>query len=457
MSRETETTRVREFSFSGDVVDRVLGSIDPTDDVFVLERWDPNSLRADISYVGFSNELEIIQSSRRNPGDDASEFRRLEEILAAARGTSGGALHGLSGGVLAFYSYESLTDSDALATGPRAMFMQPRGMLIFDHQQSKGYAIVPVGDSDGGQGDVDLLDRLESLCNGSEQIPIMEHRAEPKWTYHTAEGEFVEFASKAIERSRLDPELDGTVLSVLGSTQSDIPTISSYRWLRRINPSTYMFLAQSSQFAVWGATSLTLARLKGNTLTVETDGATRPVESQADGSRFVWVPSEKEIDEYDVVLDALVDDLKPIVKPESVHFVAELQERRFFDLLHLFAEMEAEKREDVSALDVVRRLSPHGAAVGYTRKRATETIAELEPVSRGPFSGTIGFFGFDGSLESAAVTRSMWKTPDGTFIHAGAKVVAASDPASEYRECVLKTKALRDCARLAVLGESGPR
>jgi len=450
VGRSIGTARIVEFSFSGDPVDRVLSSIDPADEVFVVERWDPKSRGPEVSYVGFANKIEKVEKSSTHDSR-LDEFDMLREILDSKRIEVQNGTAGLSGGVFAFYSYESLTEASDEGVGPRAMLMQPTLMLVFDHKKSKAYAVIVDASQTSEQRADEIVERLKSMCLSQSTSQENGGLEEPVWTPAVTEAEFAEFAATAIERMNHESELDGVVLSVQCKTTTDIPPVPSYRWLRRIDPSTYMFLATSTGFSVWGATSLTLARLKGDTLTVETDGATRPMEKTADGSPFVWIPNAKEIDEYDVVLNALVDDLTPIVDAGSLHFTAEFEQRRFFDLLHLFAEAEAEVKQDVGPVDVMRALSPHGAAVGFTRKRALETIRELEPIARGPFSGSMGFFGFDGSLESSTVTRSMWKTVDASFVHAGAKVVAASDPAAEYRECILKTKALRDCARLALV------
>ena len=143
--------------------------------------------------------------------------------------------------------------------------------------------------------------------------------------------------------------------------------------------------------------------------------------------------------------DALHDDLQPILAPGTLTPVAAMEERRFFKLAHLFAAFSGTLAGGVDAVEAVRRLSPHGAAVGHPKVRACEAIERLEATPRGPFAGTVGFFGFDGSVSAAAFTRSMWQTQGKRHVQAGAKVVPASDPAGEYQECVLKTLALRQC------------
>ena len=126
-----------------------------------------------------------------------------------------------------------------------------------------------------------------------------------------------------------------------------------------------------------------------------------------------------------------------------------MEERRFFKLAHLFATFTGRLSSGLDATDLVRALSPHGAAVGYHRQPALDAIAQAETTPRGLFAGTIGFFGADGSVDASAFTRSMWQNEERLFVHAGAKVVPASVPSEEYRECILKTLALRRCVDLS--------
>jgi hypothetical protein len=83
VGRSIGTARIVEFSFSGDPVDRVLSSIDPADEVFVVERWDPKSRGPEVSYIGFANKIEKVEISSTHDSR-LDEFDMLREIPPAS-------------------------------------------------------------------------------------------------------------------------------------------------------------------------------------------------------------------------------------------------------------------------------------------------------------------------------------------------------------------------------------
>jgi anthranilate/para-aminobenzoate synthase component I len=90
------------------------------------------------------------------------------------------------------------------------------------------------------------------------------------------------------------------------------------------------------------------------------------------------------------VADALQADLEAVSKPGTVRFTRRKEQRTFFGLRHLFAELRSQAADGIDAVAVVRALSPHGAAIGYPRRDASAVIGELEPVPRGPRQATPG-------------------------------------------------------------------
>ena len=265
------------------------------------------------------------------------------------------------------------------------------------------------------------------------------------WHTHLDEQAFCAKADQIIEAIARHEALDGVVLSVRQSAPITLSPVEAYAVLRGINPSTYMFLVHTSGFSVWGATSLTLLRGQNRHVVAETDGGTHKVLP----GEPAWVPGEKEMSEYEAVVEGLVADLNDLLEPETMQFTAEREVRRFANLEHIFAEIEGDLAPEVESLDAIARLSPHGATIGYPRTDAAAMIEVIETLPRGPFGGTVAFFGDDGCFEVAAVIRSMWQTADGIAFQAGAKIVAKSESLSEYQECLAKLEPLRACAAQA--------
>jgi anthranilate synthase component 1 len=415
--------------------------LSPSGPAFVYERRDPRTGHPLRSWIGVRAASTAIAAD-----EDLDPFLELRRVLSGAEAHDE---------VFAFIGYPSpehlLDAAPAPGAPPRALFLIPDEYVRLDHEEGMGsyFRRRRAGHTEPGV----TVDEAARACAavrepGEEQVALDE-REELCWSTHTTESAFAAQLHRAQEAIASDPAA-GVVLSVRMSSRTPADPLRSYCVLRKINPSPCMFLLRDGDFGLWGATSLSLVEISDGRLIAETDGATRPVPPLARGEVFDWTPSAKEVREYQVVVDALRGDLLGVAEPGSLVFTSELEHREFFGLRHLFARAQAELAADRDAVDVVRALYPHGAAVGYPRSLASRLIAELESQPRGPFAGIVGVFDGAGDADAAAVIRSMWSTSHGSFAQAGAKVVDASSAAGEYRECILKTAALRKSARPVV-------
>ncbi len=107
-----------------------------------------------------------------------------------------------------------------------------------------------------------------------------------------------------------------------------------------------------------------------------------------------------------------------------------------------FRSLPGELNEGKTAIDLLRAAFPGGSITGAPKIRAMEIIAELEPSRRGPYCGSIGYVGFDGSMDTSIVIRTMAILGCHLTFQAGGGIVADSDPAGEYDETLTKARAL---------------
>jgi anthranilate/para-aminobenzoate synthase component I len=421
---------------SDDLVLRLLGRKPD----FVFERLDPRSRAPVQTFIGFGGKPDEFWVA-----DQQAVFSQLRKRLSGNKVRPDMRPPGAAGGVLAILGYELLSgvspNNDERET-PAAVLLEPELLVTVDH--AMGRAFLAARAQTGTKLSDDILAAFSEPATANQRVDEAIARS-TSWSAQISEDAFCESARQAIRQMGKGKPVEGAVLSVRLRSPERCNALRAYERLRRLNPSTYMFIARTPSVEAWGATSLGLVQMSNGHFLAETDGATHPYESED----FVWTPSLKEIDEYDVVVSALKDALTPLADHNGARFVSQMEERRFFKLAHLFASMEGQLAEGCDGLDLVAALSPHGAAVGYKRQPALELIAKSEQTARDFFAGTIGFFGYDGSVDSSAVTRSMWQTDKGMTVQAGAKIVPASVPAEEYRECVLKTLALRKCVEVA--------
>jgi len=443
--------RAVPFTVPSGGTDALLATIanqDPSLPTFVYERLDPTTRRPTATWIGLATAATETAAA-----DDPFDLLR-QQLIIPGNGEAPGEVFSLIG----FPQGDRFVQrKDTASTAmPRAVFLAMGIYVRIDHQRGLGHVIEATAatadpEANSSLNLVDWAGILEAaMPAGDPELKLDSQEAAFAWEPSISANEFADGVHRFQQRMAGADEIGGVVLSVqmISPTRSD--PLASYRALRHINPSTCMFLLRHGEFALWGATSLSLVQVKDGHLIAETDGATHPVPDLPPGQTFTWTPSDKEIYEYDVVAAALHDDLDPVSRPGTLLFTREREQRTFFGLSHLFAEMQADLGDNIDAVRAVQALFPHGAAVGHPRKAALELIDEFELVPRGPFSGMVGIFGVDGSADVAAVTRSMWTTPSGSYAQAGAKVVPASNAQAEYNESILKTKAVRAAARQVV-------
>ncbi|WP_141691910.1 chorismate-binding protein [Nocardia brasiliensis] len=421
-------SRTAEFTLPEGGVDTLLhtlAGIDSELPVFVYERIDPLTRQPLTTWIGLRTDATRVQ------GTDTAAALRAATVAARADGPHGG--------VFAFLGYpgpHSTVHGDAGI--PDALLMRLIDYVTIDHRTGRGRVVHTSTEPDPER----TPEQWASACGSgtATSLDLTSHEADFQWTTQTSAEQYTAGVRAFQQRGGAS----GVVLSVRVASEHRAEPMHSYRVLRTVNPSTRMFFLRHDQFALWGATSLPLLHLSDGHITAETDGATHPVADE----EHHWQPSPKELGEYEVVADALVEDLAHVAAPGTLQLTREREQRVFFGLGHLFAEAQAELAPECDAVDAVLAMHPHGATVGHPRSAAQTLIAELEQVPRGPFAGLVGLFTAE-EVDATAVTRSMWTTPRGSVTQAGAKVVPASVAEHEYAESVLKTRALRVTARRA--------
>ncbi len=152
--------------------------------------------------------------------------------------------------------------------------------------------------------------------------------------------------------------------------------------------------------------------------------------------------SEKDRAENVMIVDLVRNDLARVCLAGSVAVPALCQLDSQAAVHHLVSVVTGKLRPDRDALDLLAATFPGGSITGAPKLRATELLAQLEPVSRGVYCGAIGWIGCDGSLEFNVAIRTITLAGGVAAIHAGGGITARSDPDEEYQETLDKARAL---------------
>ena len=120
--------------------------------------------------------------------------------------------------------------------------------------------------------------------------------------------------------------------------------------------------------------------------------------------------------------------------------------------MHIVSHVSGQLRPDMDAYDLLRATFPAGTVSGAPKVRAMEIIEELEGSRRGPYAGAVGYFGFDGNMDTCITIRTIVMRGDRAYLQAGAGIVADSDPAREWEETLHKASALSTAIQMAEQG-----
>ena len=220
--------------------------------------------------------------------------------------------------------------------------------------------------------------------------------------------------------------------------------LDTYRVLRTINPSPYMFYFSGTDVEVAGASPETLVKLENGVLHTFPLAGTRPrgkTEAEDRALEEELLADEKELAEHNMLVDLGRNDLGRIsrfgtVEVERLHSV-----ERYSHVMHIGSTVRGEIREDCDALDAIEAVLPAGTLSGAPKIRACQLIGELENNKRGIYGGAIGYIDFAGNMDTCIAIRIAYKKNGKVFVRSGAGIVADSVPEKEYEECLNKARA----------------
>ncbi len=219
-----------------------------------------------------------------------------------------------------------------------------------------------------------------------------------------------------------------------------------YRVLRRVNPAPFSAFIGFGRRAVLSSSPERFMKLRGRRAETRPIKGTRPRrEGDEDFNtrmRAELLASEKDAAELAMIVDLERNDLGRAAEFGTVKVVEPRVLEEYPTVYHLVATVEADLREDVDAPGLIEVSFPGGSITGAPKIRAMEIIDELEPTRRAAYTGSIGYIGFDGNMDTNIVIRTILMKETQAFFQVGGGIVADSDPEAEYRETMDKGLAL---------------
>jgi para-aminobenzoate synthetase component 1 len=227
------------------------------------------------------------------------------------------------------------------------------------------------------------------------------------------------------------------------STSTDLPPAELYARLRQLSPVPYGAYLHCGDFHILSASPERFLHFSPSCRTVETRPikGTRPRGLTPELDRKLAVEllhSEKDLAELLMIVDLERNDLGRVCEIASIHVPERIALESYSNIHHLVATVKGTLRRDADRIDLLKSCFPGGSITGAPKIRAMELIDELEPTNRGVYTGAIGYFGFDGTMDLNIAIRTCILKEGRAYFHVGGGIVADSEPDAEYQETLDK-------------------
>ncbi|WP_404339490.1 anthranilate synthase component I [Sphingomonas sp. MMS12-HWE2-04] len=463
-----------------------LKLIEPGRGDFLLESVEGGSVRGRHSLIGLAPDLVF-----RATGNDAAINPRwladraafapcpeptlgaLRNLVAACRMEVPAALPRALACLVGYFSYETIGLVEKLPRPPQSpvdvpdmMFVRPTVLLVFDRLADTLFLVAPVWPDDARTPETlidEAAERIDATAARLATAPLPAPvRADPMAVEATpvlAPGRYGEMVAAAKDYIAAG-DIFQVVLAQRFTAPFTLPPFELYRALRRVNPSPFLYHLDLPGFALTGSSPEILVRARDGEITIRPIAGTRPrgkTAAEDEANRTSLLADPKERAEHLMLLDLGRNDVGRAAEAGSVRVTDSYTVEFYSHVMHIVSNVVGTLRPDADALDALFAGFPAGTVSGAPKVRACQVIAELEPETRGPYAGGVGYFSPDGSMDSCIVLRTALVKDGVMHVQAGAGIVADSNPEYEQRECEAKSGALFAAAREAVAraGEAG--
>jgi anthranilate synthase component 1 len=437
---------------------RILKSV--STHCYMLESAVANEKWGRYTFLGFDPKLEITcvdglmkvgqeSFATDNPSED------IRRVLSGYRSFKRDDLPPFTGGLVGYFSYDYFSyrepsarcpakDTEAFKDVDLMLFDK---VIAFDNVRQKIVLIAnmrlddPRGNYERAVAELKAL--AELLRGGAKTAQTQGRITGP------VELLFDREAYCGMVRKAKDYIREGEIFQIVLSNRLSAPfsgsLLDTYRVLRTINPSPYMFYFSGTDVEVAGASPETLVKLENGVLHTFPLAGTRPrgrTEYEDRQLEAELLSDEKELAEHNMLVDLGRNDLGRISKFGSVKVEKYHSIERFSHVMHIGSTVRGLIRDDRDALDAVESVLPAGTLSGAPKIRACQLIGELEQNKRGIYGGAIGYIDFAGNMDTCIAIRIAYKKNGRVFVRSGAGIVADSVPEKEFEECINKARAV---------------
>jgi len=435
------------------------------------EHWARYSFLGTAPYRVFKargDEVEIIENGKSRKLAAQSPLKMLEQLLAGCQPVTIPGVPPFFGGALGYVSYNAVeqfheitsTKKDPLGM-PEIFFLFVQTLVAFDNLKHTIKVIdnVQIDESTNLRRAFDaavkrirkVISSLQKRPRGIEPRDLNQGNGKQKIKSNLTQAGFENAVERAKEFIKAGDVIQ-VVLSQRLETETRTDPFEIYRALRFVNPSPYMFYLELEDLHVIGSSPETMVRLTGDTIELRPIAGTRRRGATPDEERELeadLLADPKERAEHIMLVDLGRNDVGRVAQIGTVEVNELMAIERYSHVIHIVSNVRGKLAEDKTAFDLFVSAFPAGTVSGAPKIRAMQIISELEPQKRGLYAGAIGYFGYNGNLDTCIVIRTIVMKGKKAYITAGAGIVADSDPQLEYQETLNKARAMLRAVELA--------
>jgi len=444
---------------------------------FLLESVEGSERWARYSFLGTQphcifkargNRVEIIENGKSKTLVSDAPLKLLEELLRGYQTVTVSGVPPFFGGALGYVAYNAVEQFHEIASDkkdplgmPEIFFLFVQTLIAFDNLKHT----IKIIDNVRVDEETDLrrayeqattriekaVSSLQKKPRGIEPRDVSEGKGERPFRSNLTREGFQKIVSKAKEYIKAGDIIQAVLCQRL-ETETATDPFEIYRALRFINPSPYMFYLELEDFRIIGSSPETMVRLTGDTIELRPIAGTRRRGSTAEEEKALeadLLSDPKERAEHIMLVDLGRNDVGCVARVGTVEVNELMAIERYSHVIHIVSNVRGQLAADKTPFDLFVSAFPAGTVSGAPKIRAMQIISELEPEKRALYAGAIGYFGYNGNLDTCIVIRTIVMKGKKVFIHAGAGIVADSDPEMEYQETLNKARAMLKAVELA--------
>jgi anthranilate synthase component 1 len=392
----------------------------------------------------------------------------VERVMKKYRAVALPGLPRFTGGAVGFIGYEFIHDvepvvprppQDELGT-PTMVFLIADQLLIFDRAAQTITILVNAiledaeSPADTYENATSEIERIVSLLEQpSEHHPVTVPNEVPVIPFESNQTK-EKFSTNVLKAKEYITA--GDIIQVVGSQRFSAPVkappLDIYRAARSVNPSPYMFLLELDGFSLVGASPEIHVRCEDGRVEIRPIAGTRRRGKTEDEDKALekeLLADPKERAEHVMLVDLARNDIGRVCDFGSVQVKELMTIERYSHVMHIVTQVEGKLSAGKSLYDLMRATFPAGTVSGAPKIRAMQIISELEQTTRGPYAGCVGYFSFNGNLDTCITIRTALIKDGRVYVQAGGGWVNDSTPEGEFQETVNKSMAMRKAVAMA--------